>query len=1569
MKTTLFLLYSGCILLSSICFGISGLTQSSNATLSVSPTDYDFTQTPSTAGPSQLARQRQKAPQVQSVTPDIEMVNGKAAVPGEVLVSFRPGRAGKIPGIRNKMKAKELKVIRKTGVHRWRLESKKSVAQAIKELSANPDVKYAEANYLVYAAAVPNDPLQGKLWGLHNTGQTGGTPDADIDAPEAWNIVTGSDQVVVGLIDSGVDYMHPDLAANIWTNEAERNGIAGVDDDNNGYMDDIYGWDFLSDDNDPYDETGHGTHCAGTIGALGNNASGVAGVNWNVKIMALKFLNAQNMGNTADAIEAIDYAAMMRQRGVNIALTSNSWGGTAFSQALLDAVAAARQAGMLFVAAAGNGNIDTDITPNYPSSFDLDNIISVAATDHHDQRASFSNWGAVSVDLGAPGVDIWSTIRGNGYLVYSGTSMAAPHVAGVAALAWSMAPGSSYTQIRDAILTGVDPVNMDQPTATGGRLNAFNTLASLAMIVTKASPGDEEVYVSPYPPARFTIQFSSPVDRRTLQPADLKVNDRKADRLTVSHDNRTVTFYYNFSPVRMQGPQKMYMLANAIRAMSGVSSSPNLKAWTAAFRWDKKEMDVIQSGPMAPFVQLPLTSMTIAFNEPYDPASIQTEDLTLSQGQVVKVIKNTASQITYVLSGINQEGRFTAAIPAGAVTDIYGNPMPSYSAGYNLDYGVVPFPMELQPAAPLGSLVHEGAVSGAIAHSDIDTFTLTVDPRQTVSVLITPDESLCPVLGLSSLWTNQVIPAGGPGQSVLLQLEPTADVVSTQTLSVSGLNTSGNYTLEILLNSAMEQENLDGIRNDDISSAQNIDAAFNDLNDAGGQRTAVCGKIQWEFTPFQTVEDFEDQTLTEYLSTSTNMDGFSIIPSAAHDGLQGLEVYGLAGQWIYRNDPLVHVQQGSLISVWIRSEATMAGRAYFGFGADAAGTLSVVMAGNTKQLLLHRNPGFGYEILAEASQQWLANHWYRMEISWRPGGDIIVDLFDSDGTTLLNSITGSDAAVTSGGIAFRGFLGAKYFDTVQVASPTNTDPDFYALSLSQGQSLSAVMKTTGGKAAIELLDAAGTVLAAGTESAANADVVMDPFIAPAAGTYYLRVSGVDRMQYQVVLTRDGVFERECNDKAAFAGQITSHKAILGHIDAPAVVGYFTDFYPASRAPGHVIRQAGFIPVQIFDITTFDLSTVEVLMVNELNNAEISPELLSRLPDIEAWVRDGGLLVVHDRFVSTDIGDPQPNPLLIGAPATMVDRDFVYGNDIDVIIPDTLLTAGPNGVIDNDTLDAANFSSHGFAVANTLPAGSVSLLSTGPAANHKVAAFAYALGRGFVYYAAIPLDYFLEIYGDNSFKTIYAPNLLLYMNSLKPDEDWFHLTVNPWSKVLLESRTPADGPGEFINALDPMIRIYDAAGGLLGSADNNALDGRNAAITVSADNDAVDYLVQVASSELAAPTRGTYVVSQKIYSDSKIVRVDSITYSTTGGKNQDKHLLVTIELKDNLGSPVANASVSAALSHNGLPGTLWFAATDVNGRVTFNYNNAPPGTYTTVITDVTAADLTWDGITPPNVFTK
>ncbi len=276
-------------------------------------------------------------------------------------------------------------------------------------LATNDHVFSFELDVVRELQVEPDDQNAWMLWGLDNTGQTGGTSDADIDAPEAWAISTGSSSTVVAVIDSGVDYNHVDLAANIWTNPGEiaRNGI---DDDGNGFVDDVHGYDFYSDDGDPMDDNGHGTHCSGTIAGVGNNGIGVAGVNWSSSIMALKFLSAGGSGYTSDAIRAVNYATMMRTTyNVNVRVTSNSWGGGGYSAAMDSAILASGSAGILFVAAAGNDSTNNDVSPHFPSNYDQASILSVAATDHNDALASFSNYGATTVHLGAP--DSRSTAR------------------------------------------------------------------------------------------------------------------------------------------------------------------------------------------------------------------------------------------------------------------------------------------------------------------------------------------------------------------------------------------------------------------------------------------------------------------------------------------------------------------------------------------------------------------------------------------------------------------------------------------------------------------------------------------------------------------------------------------------------------------------------------------------------------------------------------------------------------------------------------------------------------------------------------------------------------------------------------------------------------------------------------------------------------------------------------------------------------------------------------------------------------------------------------------------------
>ncbi|MBN1435955.1 MAG: S8 family serine peptidase [Sedimentisphaerales bacterium] len=338
-------------------------------------------------------------------------------------------------------------------------------------MRARTDVLYVEPNYRAQAFATePNDVQFSNLWGLHNIGQTvngiTGTEDCDIDAPEAWDIITDACDIVVAVIDSGVDYNHPDLVANMWINEAEYYGDPNVDDDNNTYVDDIYGYDFCNDDVDPMDDNGHGTHCAGTIGAVGDNALGITGVCWQVQIMPIKFLNARGGGSYADAVAAIEYATYME-----VDIMSNSWGGTGDAQSVKDAIEAANQAGIIFVAAAGNEGWNNDNTPIYPATYDCDNIISVMATDQNDERAGFSCYGQTSVDLGAPGVNILSTVLNNSYDYKDGTSMAAPHVAGACALAWAAHPDWSADYLKSAVLGSVDIPSTALNCVSGGRLN------------------------------------------------------------------------------------------------------------------------------------------------------------------------------------------------------------------------------------------------------------------------------------------------------------------------------------------------------------------------------------------------------------------------------------------------------------------------------------------------------------------------------------------------------------------------------------------------------------------------------------------------------------------------------------------------------------------------------------------------------------------------------------------------------------------------------------------------------------------------------------------------------------------------------------------------------------------------------------------------------------------------------------------------------------------------------------------------------------------------------------------
>lgn len=393
-------------------------------------------------------------------------------VDGEVLIKFKDTvDKSAIKSFLSSNNLKSLHKYRLINAQHLKLPENLTVREAIKKLSVHPLVDSIEPNYLHYISSTPDDTLFDSLWGANNTGQTGGTFDADMDLPEAWDITTGDAGLVVAVIDSGAELTHPDLAGNIWVNPGEIAGN-GIDDDGNGYIDDINGWDFVRNDNDPSPVggacSGHGTHTAGTIGAIGNNGTGITGVAWNVKIMPLNtfrtFLLIFCTTADADLLEAIDYYA-----NLGVRISSNSYGGGGASSLMEDAI---RSSKSIFVAAAGNEGRNNDNVPSYPANYDLDNIISVAATDHNDQLASFSNFGA-TVDVAAPGVDIVSTVPG-GYESFDGTSMAAPNVAGVAALLLSQDSNLTNQEVVWRIKNGTEFKSL--PVATQGRVNAFNSL-------------------------------------------------------------------------------------------------------------------------------------------------------------------------------------------------------------------------------------------------------------------------------------------------------------------------------------------------------------------------------------------------------------------------------------------------------------------------------------------------------------------------------------------------------------------------------------------------------------------------------------------------------------------------------------------------------------------------------------------------------------------------------------------------------------------------------------------------------------------------------------------------------------------------------------------------------------------------------------------------------------------------------------------------------------------------------------------------------------------------------------
>ena len=429
----------------------------------------------------------------------------------------------------------------------------------------------------VSAPVTPNDSMFPLLWGMNQSN------DIDMNMPEAWGLATGNSSVVIAVIDTGVDYTHPDLAVNMWRNPGETAGN-GIDDDGNGVVDDVYGFNAITNGGDPKDDQGHGSHCAGTISGVGNNGTGVVGVNWNAKIMAVKFLGSNGNGNLFDAIESIDYVTNMKNRGVNVVLSSNSWGGGAFWSPLRDAIVRHSNAGLLFVAAAGNESTNSDVSPSYPGSYDVGNVVSVAAIDQNGALAYFSNYGATSVDIAAPGVMIQSTALNGGYQYMSGTSMAAPHISGALGLLIGRSPGLAMSQYINLLYqTGKPLASLSGKVASGKIADVYAMLNGASPVTPTPAPTPTRIPTpgpptpTPAPTATPTITPTPTVTRTptaTPTPKPYNVSGRVVDANGVGITGALVTFVSNRGQtiVAQSGAGGNYVIANLLGPTSYTAS-------------------------------------------------------------------------------------------------------------------------------------------------------------------------------------------------------------------------------------------------------------------------------------------------------------------------------------------------------------------------------------------------------------------------------------------------------------------------------------------------------------------------------------------------------------------------------------------------------------------------------------------------------------------------------------------------------------------------------------------------------------------------------------------------------------------------------------------------------------------------------------------------------------------------------------------------------------------------------------------------------------------------------------
>jgi subtilisin family serine protease len=1486
-------------------------------------------------------------------------------------------------------------------------------------LNGVPGFSYIEPNFVRTdtLSAFPNDPAFDQLYGLHNTGQDipflgAGVPDADIDAPEAWDITTGDPNVVVAVIDTGVDYTHEDLAANMWTNPGELPNN-DEDDDGNGFVDDYYGYDFINNDSDPFDDHSHGTHTSGTIGAVGDNGIGVVGVNWNVKIMAVKWIDAFGGGTDAAAIAAINYVTQMRLAGTNVKLSSNSWhlGPFADSQALKDSIIAHGDAGLLFVIAAGNDAVDRDTFADYPASYNLPNMLTVAATDNSDNRAGFSAWGLNTVHLGAPGVSTLSTTPGNTYSFFDGTSMATPHVAGAAALAWSIAPNATYQDIRAAILAGVDPIDAlrtDGPTpvASGGRLNAYNTLLQLGLTVIGTSPANGEIIATT--PSDFIVNFSDVLDPSTVDASDLLVNGIPAQSVVLSNGDQTATFSYLSSPVTVQGLQTLFLAQDS---MARISDGDGLQEYSATFRYDVLAMQVVSTDPAdGSSTQLPLTSLIVNLNEPYAQSSVSTDDVSLNIGSVVGFNFVDADTVEYLLAGINQEGTLTFSLAFGALTDEFGNPSQPFSGSTSLDFGIVPFPVPTLLVEPRGALIYQTSITGIIQPADdTDGFIITIDSGQQITVVVTPlDDSLRPEVTLARLsgGGNPVVigtgAAGAPGEDAVIQsVQTQGNIWQTNPppreylVTVAGTDgTTGAFRVTLILNAAVEDEDHGGSSNDSLESAQSLEGAFLSVATNATPtpaRAGALGAVRGGALPGEAiiaVRDFDNvggslirvdqagNVVQTILSPELERGFISdvelgpdnvIYVGLCTDDFSGSTVSGeilkfdfsgeFLGSVVLPDDPansfffypflfevaadgtmwVPQVNAGNLIHVAadgseLDSVSISGNQRDVTVGADGLVYVTTFDFSTGVCVIVQVDPGTGtvssfvpftgfdsYGINATADGKfWVSDF---------NGG---ASRYDSTGAAdrLVPWFAAVDAQQDPGdGLWISAFFnGIAKFDSAnnfQFAFPApngnalglavlgvdSPDPlpavdlaDYYSFQLTAGRSATiTVERLSGGPVTVELLDSAGNVIALSAASG-GIDAVIDDFVASATGTFYVRITG-NGSEYSLAVMRNLGFDIGNNDSFATAQDVIApvvagQRNILGQlggiegqgdvsgVDGPAYVR--SDLGPPwfvstnEIAMDRVFGAGSWADLRFETVDPVELFSDDHEFVflegSDFNADALEAFLTANLPLIEDYVAAGNTLFLN---AAPNVGD--------GMSFGFGDVTLVYfDGSPDAHAADDAhpIFAGPFTPV--TTSYTGNFFSH--ASVNGGGLDPVLLSSTDQIV---LAEMQWGLG--------------LVLFGGMTTTNWHAPqpqadnlraNIINYTAAPGHVDvgDLYRVQARPTTSFSISTLTPAGGSGEFVNTLDPIIRLYDGAGNLLATNDNGAADGRNALLKykVPAGGSIQNYYIEVAS---VGDTKGEYVlqIGGPFYSPDpfQVAAIDP----TDGERVRGPQTAVTVDFND------------------------------------------------------------------------